>query len=530
MNQQLPITTVPSVPTPGIQNFQINQPVINPTDGKSYVVQQSTPGKGVTLKDPTTQQQVLVSEQDSQTLQPTIKTTALEEALDNAIYGRKEQKGDNKISITELAKEIVSNLVEGEMPEIVVKRNFKSAAKFTEESKMKSKRWFERRKELKTQSDMENKELQNMPTYNEKRQVRAVRELGLSKEAKSMKPDVDSTGHDKKTGLPIGEEKEIEVGLTEFPKDVDRSKHPEGYNSMTMEEMDHKFEDEHEHFDNESKLPSNTMMREESGEYYSGDKKRKKIKDMRAESDEPRYSHPQGDIYKSNPKISAIDLALDKVIGIEKTAEEEGVKEPEKLPVQYKPIKKAPGKDMGYIEPDTIPQAGGEIKEAIKKFKDTQKSIETLQEQIKIVSKPLQEALLNATKPLNEEILKHNSVINSYLNLVYDKLGETKDKIAAYEDNLFTSLDRENVKAPPASLAEILKKAKEINPAIAEEIQKIKSLIENDNTKAVIERYLYEYPISEIQKKKISSLEDIDSLLHQFVDVINSLQSLNSTF
>jgi hypothetical protein len=372
------------------------------------------------------------------------------------------------------------------------------------------------------------------------------------------------------------------------------------------------------------------MTRDESEDWYTGDEKRKKIKDMRAKSTEPRYSHPQGKEYSSNPKNAAFEEALDRVIGIDKVAEtnenlqkldlnsaknvfdngyfiyiktdenpefndnrnlftlsnfavdasmniymggktpkeygfdniiewlqEKGYnnlsfytiysKEPiaieqkmasyriaadediTKLPVQYKPVKKAPGKDMGYQEPDVIDSAKGDAEEAIKMFKAAQVEIDTLQKQIKTVSAPLQEALLNAVKPFTDQVNNKTALLSSYLNMVYDELAKTKDKVSTYSDQIYTALNREVAKAPPASLAQIIQKAKELDPKIADEINRIKSLIENENTKMVLEQYLYEYPISEVQKKKISTVMGFDSLIDEITSIVRELKELNSS-
>lgn len=598
------------------KTFVPNQPVVNPADGKSYTVVQQNPGKGVVVKDPQTQQQLAVPETDVQNLQPALRTSALEIALERALCKKagtwavpqseeearrlisyltalpenvklnvneveavlynlvgddklfdtldsfeaegidketvvtavknvlkewfsseikwkepwndkalkllKEYTGvvDSNISISSLADNVLNELIGESLP--VVTTNKKA-----EDFKMRTKRWHETRKELK-KAFFQKKEIDTTPTYNEPRQVRAMRELGIVQEGKATKPDIDETGHDRKTGLPYAEKKDIEVGLTEFPKDTDKAKNPEGYGAMTFEQMDHKFEDEREHFDNESKLPANVMMREESDDYYTGDRKRKKIKEMRAESEEPRYSRPQSNTYKSNPKNAAIDVELDNILGIKEAAdiEEDIIKKP----VQYKDIKKAPGSDMGFTEPEVIPEAKGDVKEAIEMLKTTQKEIADLQEKIKIVSKPLQEALTNATKPLNDELMTKNGLISAYLSTLYEELYNTDQKIAYLEDAIYAALSREQATAPSASLAEILQKAEITNPKVAEEIRKIKSLVENEKTKMILEQFLYRYPVSEKQKKKLGAVIDINTFIDEVISAIKSLQQLNSMF
>jgi len=114
MNQQMQQNIMPGP----YQTFQPNQLVVNPADGKSYQVQQQTQGQGVTLIDPQTQQQVMVSEQDSQNLKPSIKTSLLEQMVDDLlkekeiIAKKKEEKNKDKLarnlSIESIASEIVA--------------------------------------------------------------------------------------------------------------------------------------------------------------------------------------------------------------------------------------------------------------------------------------------------------------------------------------------------------------------------------------------------------------------------------------
>jgi hypothetical protein len=76
MNQIQVQPTIQQNPTGVYQTFQQNQAVVNPADGKQYNVVQQTPGKGVTLTDPQTSQQLMVSEEDSQNLKPALKTSS----------------------------------------------------------------------------------------------------------------------------------------------------------------------------------------------------------------------------------------------------------------------------------------------------------------------------------------------------------------------------------------------------------------------------------------------------------------------
>ena len=481
-----PMTTTPSYTG---QNWQANQSVYNPADGKTYTVQQQVPGKGLTVLDPSTGQSMAISEQDTANLKPALKTS-------------------NLCTVEDIAREIVAELTGEILPKVKVAKVYnENQRNFI----MKAKDWKIIRKDLKTKSSMTEKELSEFPTYNESRQDQFLRE---HKEAAfhPYKGDIDETGHDKKTGLPAGETKEIEVGMTEFPYGVDKEKNPEGYGKMTMEQMDEKFEEEHPHFNNEKKLPQQTMMREEDDDYFKGKERLEERKKDEADSPKPRYS----------PEYTQMADELFK------EAADEG--EIEKLPVQYKDVKKAPGKDMGYVEPNVIENASPDVKAAIELLRNTQKEIEDIQKQIKEKTDPLQKAIQEATAPLQSELQTKAQALKSCLDIIHDELSKTGDKVATFEDSIYAALNREKAVAPPASLPQILKKADEIDTKLAEEIRKLKATLESENTKLVLEQFVYKYPISEVQKKKISALEEeikIDRVVYELLSIINELKSFN---
>jgi len=520
--------------TPGpVKTFQQNQSVINPADGKSYNVQQQTPGKGITLIDPTTNQTVMVGENEVQNLQPAIKTTA-DIVLDEVLGVKKDtiDQEASDFSIEAMANSIVEELTGEKMPEVKIAS--KKELQKMRVSNMK-RNWHAIRKQLKTQSQMNPQEIQSQPTYNEPRQSRAMREMGLDKEAKynPYKGDlIKEVGRDKKTGLPMRGGDDIEVGLTEFPYGVDKAKNPEGYGATTMEEMDRKFEEDRDHFKNEQLLPDYTKKREESDTYLNRRDKDKKIKDLRKDHNEPRYSTSENG--EDNTKEASVDEALDEVIGAKKkvAADELAPTGPEKLPVQFKDISKAPGKDIGYIEPDVLEQASPDIKTAIEMFKETQSKIADIKAKIDEKTKPLQQAIQDATKDLNTDLASQAALLKTSLDLIYSELDKTNDKVAVLSEEIYANVSREKAIAPPASLAQILQKAHTINPQLEEEINKVKALIESDNTRMVMEQFLYRYPIKEPQKKKIkAALEDnnLNQFLTEVNNIVDSLQTLNES-
>ena len=585
MNQQIQQNIMPGP----YQTFQPNQQVINPLDGRQYEVRQQNQGQGVTLVDPQTQQELMVSEQESQNLKPALKTSmaenyvdrlinkmsgkeclpdtkekadflvnylegleeevslgevkdSLEEVVDGEIFDSLENKEkvskeevvelvrgkvrewlgnskgweekavktlstfvgkskESKFSLGILANEIVEELMGEKLPEV----NIVSSLNIKRGFKMNN--WHETRKKLRTHSQMSQEEIKSLPTYKESVDERLKRESKYTPYEGELDEEV---GRDKKTGLPMrGGGGEYEIGMTEFPKDVDKEKDPEGYGKMTMEEMDRKFEEERPHFKNEQYLPDYTKKREESNTYLSGEEKNKKIKDLRKNFPEPRYSSQE----------ELIDSMIGKVAGDEDVT---------KLPIQYKDVKKAPGKDMEYVEPDVLNEVGPDVRVAIELFKSTQEEINTLQTQIQEKTKPLQQAIIDATKDLQSGMAEKAALLKTCLDMIYEELGNTKDKVGVMGEEIYAAVSREKAVAPAASLSQILKKAEQVQPQLVKEINKIKAAVESDNTKLVLEQFLYKYPVSEVQKKKLSSLEGVEGFVEEIISLIESLKQLNT--
>ena len=584
MNQQIQQNIMPGP----YQTFQPNQPVVNPLDGRQYQVKQQNQGQGVTLVDPQTQQELMVSEQDSQNLKPALKTSTvetyidrlmdkmsgkecipdtkekveflvsyldkleegvdvekvksdLEEVIDNEIFDSLENKEkvskeelvelvrekakewlgnskgleekavkvlstfiakskESKLSLLSIANEIVSELMGEKLPEV----NVLSSLNIKRGFKMNN--WHETRKKLRTHSQMSQEEIKSLPTYKENVDERMKREAKYTPYEGELDEKV---GRDKKTGLPMrGGGGDYEIGMTEFPKDVDKEKDPEGYGKMTMEEMDRKFEEDRPHFKNEQYLPDNTKKREESNTYLNREERNKKVKDLRKDFSEPRYSSQE----------EVIDSLLSKVGGDEDIT---------KLPIQYKDVKKAPGKEMDYKEPEVLDTVSPDVRTAIELFKGTQEEINNLQTQIQEKTKPLQQAILDATKDLQSNMAEKAALLKTCLDMIYDELEKTNDRVGVMGEEIYAAVSREKATAPSASLTQILKKAEQIQPQLVEEINKVKAMVESENTKLVLEQFLYKYPVSEVQKKKLSSMENVDDLIGEMISLTESLQQLN---
>jgi len=387
-----------------------------------------------------------------------------------------------------------------------------------------SSNWSKNRKLLLEKQAQENARLHPVvqeakPIDKMSRQERFAADIGYSPE----KANVDETGHDKKTNLPFAEKKPIEVGLTEYPygeKRDDSVGHDSGKGySIPMHDMDERQVEEREYFNNMNKLPINRMKREELAGYIKDEKE----------------DHNYGYSDEAPTEQEETKFALMNAMGISKLAEGEEVpvEGPEVKPVQYKSLKKAPP-DAGFIESEVIPSAEGKVSEAITKFFNTAKDIEDTKKILADKIKPLQDSLKQISDPLNEDIASKTALLSSYMNMIFDQLLKTDKQIAAYEKHIFAAYQKVKMTTPNVTLAQVIAKADSLDEKLGVEIKKIKALIENVNTKEVLEQTLYDYPVSKTQETKISRLrkmaEGLDRIIKEMVVAINNLESINHEF
>ncbi len=467
----------PNTQMTGQAPFVPNQKVVNPQDGQTYNVKEADTGKGMTVTNPTTGEDLIVPENQISGLRPAVTTTSLAEKLIDKTLGK--TTGFNK----------------------------------TAHAKTMSKNWKMIRDEImKGEDDIKLSSMLSVSLDKMSRQARALHDIGYRAE----KPQVDEKGRDKETGVPVGEKKEIEVGLTEFPKEEKRDTsvgHPldsdKGYR-VPFKDMDENQLNDREHFENEKKLHIRYTPVEDISVV---DKKKKNYGLSELESE-----------------------ALQKVVGIVKRADEVNEKLPPESPQkqetpidirepQFKPYKKSP---PNYQEPQVIEEAKGGVSEAITKFKQVQKEIESLKAQIEEKRKPLMESIQSVTKPYTEDLTKAQDLANTYLKLIYNRLDELDDRIVWYEESIVGNMDIQSIKAAPPSVAQIINKVKDIAPEILEKLMKVKAFLENENTKEVLERYVVEYPISKIQEPKIKHASLDDSFVDWLSEASSMLEELDS--
>ena len=119
--------------------------------------------------------------------------------------------------------------------------------------------------------------------------------------------------------------------------------------------------------------------------------------------------------------------------------------------------------------------------------------------------------------------------------MIYSQLSEVENKIVAYEDKIFAVVERSKDETAKVSLAQLLDKLEKETPEIFAAVQKVKEAMENEHVTSVLERFLYEYPVSkEHEKKKVvrkSGDEDgsFKEALRILKDALMSLLNLEAT-
>lgn len=493
------------------QTFTPNQQVVNPLDNKSYTIKTMNADGSMAVIDPTTNQESIVPKDQAINLKPAVKTAvkttskkvvSAEELANDLIREHLHEdktealnKVDQHISMAEQDIEGIESDREL-MSDLGIEPRGSLVKKYTHMKTMSS-RWNEIRKSLKVKSQLEEKSEEEIPIDKLSREVRAARDIGYN----LKKPDVDETGHDKKTGLPFNETKDVQVGLTEFPKGQKRD---DNYFKNTSErELEENQVRDREHFRNQDLLSVHRMRRDELKDYIEGE-------------DEKNYGLSQAETEELN-KIVGDSLGT---TSSQKTAADIGIEDIPEGPIQYKKFKKAPP-DAGYEEPLVIEPTKGQASEAITKLHKVQEDLVELEKTLK----ERQAEFVETVKPLTEDIAKKKSISQSYIDMAYNAINSTKDRVSAYEDVIVAAFSKIKLVKPIVSLSQVEARAKAISEELAQKIAEIKTQLEEAGMGKKYERTLYEYPVSKSQEKKIkSSLED-----NQFISIVNNLiKSLDS--
>jgi len=360
------------------------------------------------------------------------------------------------------------------------------------------------------------------------REVRALQEMGF----KPDKGDKDETGHSDH-GVPLGETKKIDIGLTEFPAGKTRGT-GKGYN-IPFRKMDENQVKERENFPDRDMLPYGKQPARDIE--YKGPKTNSPLDEVESSLREAvgfdvKINRP--DQEGTTTKPSVVRHSPSEVTVTAPSAPASAAKPTLTKPVEPKlDMKKAPNIEE-YKEPEVIPEAGGKASEAITKLRQVIQKKQEVEAALKAALKPVEETMANIRKPYESEIAKQADQMRSYIDMVYDQLTQSEDHVQAYENKIWAAVSREKATSPTASLTQVLAEADKLDKTLSEQIRKLKAIIENKDMQMVVERFLYEFPISGTQQKKIQSADEgsdgasISSLLKQFEQWIREMIPINT--
>jgi len=364
--------------------------------------------------------------------------------------------------------------------------------------KTMSKRWHEIRKEIGAERPFAHAP-ENKASSREQSDLRLKSQ---SYKASTEKNEPNEVGRDAKTQIPSRLKGNVEIGMTEYPD----------YGGKSFQDAQREMVDRREHFQNQDKLRRDRMKREEVQEYDDGSYKDKSY---------GLSETSRGDDFE-NPEMqfeASLDYMASELLSKNAMAPEEG--DIQERPIVHKDIKRAPGLP-DYKEPETIEEASGKVKEGITKLRKVEDEIKSIKEELQKAIAPIQKQLQDTQKPFNEALIKKQESLSSYLEMIYSQLSDTENKIAAYKDKIFAVVERSKDVHKNVSMAQLLKKLKETDTALFDAVTKVKEAMENETVTSVLERFLYEYPVSaEHEKKKVvRKSADEDSTFNQAIKIL----------
>lgn len=320
-----------------------------------------------------------------------------------------------------------------------------------------------------------------------------------------LKNDANEAGRDKKTHIPTKSSGNVEIGMTDVTD----------YGEKPFREAEKEMVERREHFTNENKLGLRGLKRNELKTYIDG--KDEKEYGLSEEGREGDFENP--DPFRKKSSITDDDLAAGLVVTAEDIPEEGNVEE---RPIVHKDIKRAPGLE-GWKEPETIDEASGKAKEAITKFRKVQDEIAATKKKLADKLAPIQKKMMDTQKPFQEDLKKQQESLTTYLEMIWNQLGEVDNKIAAYEDKIFAAVERSKEETAKVSLAQLLAKLEADQKDIYEAVMKTKEAMENEKVTSVLERFLYEYPVSkEHEKKKVVRRSSDDNTFAEALSILKA--------
>jgi hypothetical protein len=358
------------------------------------------------------------------------------------------------------------------------------------------------------------------------------------------KPSVGESGHDKRTGIPVSgppSEKNDVIGLTEYPKGQKRDDSTglssgKGYD-IPMKEMDENQVANREKFNNEQRQYMGAMTIRQLRQLLQSTLPQE-VKSI----EQGKGLQPERDVVKpeDNPQYEVEKTAILRELGISTVgvidfdpAPEKAPEKPTQIgPVQHKVLKTQP-KIEQWQEPETIGPAAPDAQSVIQSLGQKAEELKKLEVAYKAAKEKLAQSHETA-------IGKAKTDMNTTVELAFKIIGMTADKIVAFKNKIYASFERSQDVHPAATVTQIIERAKQTDQHLADQIQKLKDLIEGDTTGTFVERTLYEYPVSKEHEKRVTQAtliavaEGFISLLQEAIngllDVIGEIDDMSEAF
>ena len=119
--------------------------------------------------------------------------------------------------------------------------------------------------------------------------------------------------------------------------------------------------------------------------------------------------------------------------------------------------------------------------------------------------------------------------------MIYAQLTEQEGKISAYEDKIFAVVERSKEEVSKATLPKLLAELEKVDKETFDAVMKVKEAMESETVTSVLERFLYEYPVSKEHemKKVVRKSSDEDGAFIQAItllkDALMGLLNLGDT-
>jgi hypothetical protein len=399
-----------------------------------------------------------------------------------------------------------------------------------------SKRWSAIRAGLTTKGLQSFKERQFIHLKNAGLSHRA-KDLGFSPDSREPEP----SGHSDH-GVPISgppAEKNMEIGLTEFPKDQDRDASvgldtDKGYN-ISMKEMDEKQVADREKFDNEHRQYMGAMTIRQLRALFKGnnDKEVVGIEKGRGLQPERQPVKPDvDDLYAVEKK--AIALA----VGLRSTAMELAPPEPapegpipKDAPVVHKPSQKAPSLEQ-YHEPGVVPAASKMLKILLNKFMRHYQTLEELNSQLRDIVAPYQKSIVEERAKMMPAITEEAKGVQETAEMLYTEISKTEDGIVHYVDEIWAVVSRDKVISPAVTVPQIIAALDLSDKHMADKVRELARVLSEHGESRLRERFIYEFPPSKSLEKRMTPESSLSSTaaisLDELKELVKGFMFINS--